>query len=182
MATTLPSEFRLIPARAGLNAVADPQRRNLQAGTAILNFEEVIYSMSRVLILVAALIAAIFAGGCSGSSSNSNANANQGAGLGNVAVDANNMPEGLSASPIPPSANTTPGIPDPKAANNLPKGTTPTPGIPSPDELKKPFKPGATPTPGIPDPETLRRQMQRQVNSNAAQGDAPMMKKKPANN
>ena len=42
MATTLPSEFRLIPARAGLNAVADPQRRNLQAGTAILNFEEVI--------------------------------------------------------------------------------------------------------------------------------------------
>ena len=37
MATTLPSEFRLIPARAGLNAVADPQRRNIQDGTAILN-------------------------------------------------------------------------------------------------------------------------------------------------
>jgi hypothetical protein len=39
MATTLPSEFRLIPARAGLNAVADPQRRNIQAGTAILNLK-----------------------------------------------------------------------------------------------------------------------------------------------
>jgi len=31
------SEFRLKPARAGLNAVAIPRRRNLQAGTAILN-------------------------------------------------------------------------------------------------------------------------------------------------
>jgi len=37
MAATLPSEFRLTPARAGLNAVAVPQGRNIQAGTAILN-------------------------------------------------------------------------------------------------------------------------------------------------
>ena len=43
MATTLPSEFRLIPARAGLNAVADPQRRNLQAGTAILNLKRLYF-------------------------------------------------------------------------------------------------------------------------------------------
>ena len=140
--------------------------------------------MSRVLILMAALMAAILVGACASSTSNSNANANanQGAGLGNVSVDANNMPEGLSMSPVPPSTNTTPGIPDPKVANNVPKGATPTPGIPSPEELKKPFKPGATPTPGIPDPETLRKQMQRQVNSNTAQSDVPMMKKKPANN
>ena len=39
MTTTLPSEFRLIPARAGLNAVAVPQGRNIQAGTAILNLK-----------------------------------------------------------------------------------------------------------------------------------------------
>jgi hypothetical protein len=37
MATAWPSEFRLTPARAGLNAVAVPQGRNIQAGTAILN-------------------------------------------------------------------------------------------------------------------------------------------------
>ena len=123
--------------------------------------------MSRVLLLVAALFSAMIAGACSSSGENSNANANQGAGVGNVSVDANNLPEGLSASPVPPSTNTTPGIPDPKVANNVPKGATPTPGIPSPDELKKPFKPGATPTPGIPDPETLRKQMQRQGNVNA---------------
>lgn len=37
MAAALPSEFRLIPARVGLNAVAVFRRRNFQAGTAILN-------------------------------------------------------------------------------------------------------------------------------------------------
>ena len=130
---------------------------------------------------MAALFTAMLAGACASSGANSNANSNQSAGVGNVSVDANNLPEGLSASPMPPSTNTTPGIPDPKEANNVPKGATPTPGIPSPDEMKKPFKPGATPTPGIPDPETLRKQMQRQVNANVVQDDAPMMKKKPAN-
>jgi hypothetical protein len=39
MLATKPSEFRLIPARAGLNAVAVLRRRNLQAGTAILNLQ-----------------------------------------------------------------------------------------------------------------------------------------------
>jgi hypothetical protein len=139
--------------------------------------------MLKALILVSALISAAIIGGCSSSGSNSNANMNQSVGAGNVTVDANNLPEGLSASPMPPSANTTPGIPDPKDANNVPKGATPTPGIPSPEQMKKPFKPGATPTPGIPDPETLRKQMQRQVNGNLSQtDDAPMMmKKKPVN-
>ncbi|HKP71107.1 MAG TPA: hypothetical protein VJV05_17605 [Pyrinomonadaceae bacterium] len=139
--------------------------------------------MLKALLLISALISAAIIGGCASSGGNSNANANQGAGVGNVTVDANNLPEGLSASPLPPSTNTTPGIPDPKNANNVPKGTTPTPGIPSAEELKKPFKPGATPTPGIPDPDTLRKQMQRQGNANVSQtDDAPMMmKKKPVN-
>ena len=34
----IPSEVRLIPARAGLNAVAVPRRRYIQAGTAIFIF------------------------------------------------------------------------------------------------------------------------------------------------
>ncbi|HKX83486.1 MAG TPA: hypothetical protein VJL58_04635, partial [Pyrinomonadaceae bacterium] len=73
--------------------------------------------MTRSLLLVAALCTAIISGACSSSGSNSNTNANQGAGAGNVTVDANNLPEGLSTSPVPPSANTTPGIPDPKNVN-----------------------------------------------------------------
>jgi hypothetical protein len=136
--------------------------------------------MSRVFVYFILLSAAIFAVSCSSSGSSTNSNANQGAGSGNVAVDPNNLPEGLSASPLPPSANTTPGIPDPKVANNIPKGATPTPGIPSAEELKKPFKPGATPTPGIPSPEELRRQMQRSsnvnVNAQPAGSDQQMMR------
>ena len=116
------------------------------------------------------------AGGCS-SDTATNANTNQTVGIGNVNIDANNLPEGLSASPVPPSANTTPGIPDPKAANSVPKGATPTPGIPSPAELRKPLKPGATPTPGIPDPETLRKQMQRSGNTGAAAASEDTMMK-----
>jgi len=138
--------------------------------------------MSKVFFLVVLLSIATFVGACS-SASESNLNANNSAGTGNVVLDANKLPEGLSNSPLPPSANTTPGIPDPKAANNVPKGATPTPGIPDPAEMKKPFKPGATPTPGIPSPEELRRQMQRtNVNVNApVEGDTMMMKgrKKP---
>ncbi len=132
--------------------------------------------MSRVLFALVLLSYAVFISACS-SSTDTNANTNT-VGVGNVTVDANNLPEGLSASPLPPSANTTPGIPDPKAANVIQKGATPTPGIPDPAELKKPFKPGATPTPGIPSPEELRRQMQRNVNVNApvSTGGDMMMK------
>ena len=52
ISATLPSEVRLIPARAGLNAVADPQRRNIQAGTAILNifFVEVLFYVEKFFI------------------------------------------------------------------------------------------------------------------------------------
>ena len=134
--------------------------------------------MTRVLLLTAILAAGMFAACGGGSNSNTNSKSILGAGQGNMAVDNSNLPEGLSTQPIPPSANTTPGIPAPGEANNVPKGATPTPGIPSPEELRKPFKPGATPTPGIPDPATLRKQMPRQVNANAAVDEAPAMMKK----
>ncbi|HUR99118.1 MAG TPA: hypothetical protein VMZ26_13715 [Pyrinomonadaceae bacterium] len=137
--------------------------------------------MSRVSVFIFILGTTVFMGACGSAESNSNANSVVGAG--NVNVDPNNLPPGLSTSPIPPSANTTPGIPDPKEAANVLKGGTPTPGIPDAANLKKPFKPGATPTPGIPDPETLRKQMQGNKNMTGpppVQGDEPMMKKRTA--
>jgi hypothetical protein len=160
------------------------ERRRCPPGTqhssrhSYFKFDEVVILMLRVFILSAVVAVAILGLAC-GSSTNTNTNTNQSVGSGNVTVDANKLPEGLSASPVPPSANTTPGIPDPANANNVPKGATPTPGIPDPETLKKPFKPGATPTPGIPSPEELRRQLQRNVNVNApppASSDSTMMK------
>jgi hypothetical protein len=84
---------------------------------------------------------------------NTNSNANA------IIVNQSSLPPGFSTSPIQPSGNTTPGIPDPKTinANNSPKGT-PTPGIPDPSKLGKNLPKGATPTPGIPDPNTLKTQ------------------------
>ena len=111
--------------------------------------------------LIGGIVAAAAIGAaCSTTTLNTNTNINTNSNVA-ILVDANNMPPGLSASPIAPSANTTPGIPAPGAANAIPKGTTPTPGIPDPKTLRKPMKPGVTPTPGIPDPATLRRQMQQ---------------------
>ena len=138
--------------------------------------------MSKVLILIFLLGLISFIASCgSASESNVNVNVNQNASNGNaVVIDANNLPEGLSASPVPPSANTTPGISDPKVANAVPKGATPTPGIPDLAELRKPFKPGATPTPGIPSPEEIRRQMSRpatNVNTPPPAGSDTMMMK-----
>lgn len=66
------------------------------------------------------------------------------------------LPQGMSTSPVPPSGNATPGIPDPKNANAV-TSNGPIPGI-DPKNANKPPKPGATPTPGI-DPEAARRQM-----------------------
>ena len=98
------------------------------------------------------------------------------------ATNSANIPPEFSTSPIPPSANVTPGIPA-NGVNNLPTGATPTPGIPDPKLANRKIKPGATPTPGIPDPETLRRQMQGlekpNVNGLAPPGGGMMMKKKP---
>lgn len=103
-------------------------------------------------------------------------------------VDPNNLPPGLSASPMVPVGNNVPGISPANAANSLPKGTTPTPGIPDPSTIGKPMKPGATPTPGIPDPATLKKQMEeirKRLNNNSNQpqppppgaGDGQMMRK-----
>ena len=117
--------------------------------------------MPKLLFVVVSFL--ILISGCSSVDSNANANAN--VGVGAVNLDPNNLPEGLSTTPIQPSGNSTPGIPDPANANKVPAGGTPTPGIPDPANLRKPFKPGATPTPGIPDPETLRKQMQGNSNS-----------------
>lgn len=85
------------------------------------------------------------------------------------------MPEGLNPTQVPPSANSTPGIPP--VVTSLPKGATPTPGIPSEAELKKGLKPGVTPTPGIPSEAELRKAMGKPPANVNAPGDQPMMKK-----
>lgn len=128
--------------------------------------------------------------GC-GSAADSNNGANTNALANNTngfrQLDANNLPPGLSASPIAPGTNTTPGIPPPSnVVNAIPKGTTPTPGIPDPKTANKMMKPGATPTPGIPDPANMRRQLE-QRNSNMSSppppppgsGETMMRSKKP---
>ncbi len=47
-------------------------------------------------------------------------------------LDSTNLPPGLSTSPIPMSANSTPGIPDAANVNNIPTGDIP--GIPDPNK------------------------------------------------
>jgi hypothetical protein len=176
MAVAEPSEFRLTPARAGLKAVAVPQGRNIQAGTAILKRTRILLMPSKLFIVFLCTGIAASAA-CTTTTPNSNSNQNTNI---NVSVDVNNLPPGLTASPLPPSTNTTPGIPPANQVNAVPKGATPTPGIPDPKTLNKPMKPGATPTPGIPSPEELRRQMQQPVpniNAPRPEGSGDMMMK-----
>jgi hypothetical protein len=85
----------------------------------------------------------------------------------NVNIDPKNMPPGLSASPIAPSGNSTPGIPDPASANKFTKGPTPIPGIP--DDPGKPLPKGATPTPGIPSEEEIKKMRSRTVSNSEVQ-------------
>lgn len=130
--------------------------------------------MSNKLILVLVLVNFLIGFACSSANEKTSNSAN-GANVTNI--DPKNMPPGLSASPIQPSGNSTPGIPDMKSGNvNLPKGATPTPGIPDEETLKKQLSgkmpKGATPTPGIPDPETLKKQMNQPVNVNAPNPEA----------
>lgn len=131
--------------------------------------------MIRILalsILLAAIAIAISCGGASSPVSNSNTAS------GNVKLDNNNLPPGLSSGPVATNAGA-PGIP--VVIANMQKGTTPTPGIPSEAELKKGVKKGATPTPGIPSPEELRRQMSGESTPNIpppnSASDVPMMRK-----
>ncbi len=94
-----------------------------------------------------------------------------------VLVNANptDLPEGLSANQIPLSANSTPGIPDPKSvnANSSSNGAASTPGIPDTTKTGKTPMPKNTPRiPGIPDEETLKKQMNTPV-------DRSVMERKP---
>lgn len=99
---------------------------------------------------------------------------------GNVNIDPNNMPAGLSTAPVTPGGTPTPGIPDPATANktNAPGGT-PTPGIPPANQLGKPLPKGATPTPGIPDPATIKRQLNSTSNVNMQAPPPPNAAKPP---
>src|SRR5437868_6434806 len=109
------------------------------------------------VICIAAAVAATFGCGAGGASkSNTSTNSNAPA---EIKLDPNNMPAGLSATPLPMPANgklpegiTIDGAPPPP-------GRTPTPGIPSAEQLKKGLKPTAKSTPGIPDPDTIRKQL-----------------------
>ena len=77
-----------------------------------------------------------------------------------VNLDPANMPPGFSNSPVPMSANSTPGIPGPNDANANMVPTGNIPGIPNTNQKGKTPQPKKTPPiPGIPDDETLRRQM-----------------------
>ena len=108
---------------------------------------------------------------CQSSANAVNTNSNTNA----IIVNQASLPPGFSTSPIPPSSNKTPGIPDPKTINmnNIPKGTTPTPGIPDLSKLGKNLSKGTTPTPGIPDPKTIQKQMKDSQFSNSTNAILP---------
>ena len=79
-----------------------------------------------------------------------------------------NLPEGLSTNQLPLSANSTPGIPDPKSVNTNSKSNraSSTPGIPDTTKMgKTPMPKNTPPIPGIPDEETLKKQMNTPVSN-----------------
>ncbi len=95
-------------------------------------------------------------------SSNESSNANVNAVNLTNTISPTNMPPGLSTTPVPLSANSTPGIPDPKTigVNNAINSNAPIPGIPDPKTIgKTPMPKNTPPIPGIPDEETLKKQM-----------------------
>jgi len=171
----------LIPARAGLIAVAVPRRRNLQTGTAILNcFIKRYFMIKKILFVLISLLFAINLACSNAATSNSDTNKA-------VVVNANataNLPEGLSANQVPPSADPIPGIPDPKSANanSNSKGAGPIPGIPDHTKTGKTAAPGKTPPiPGIPDEEELKRQMNTPVNRSVMDTKPPQSNSNSAN-
>ncbi|CAN5426336.1 hypothetical protein BH18ACI1_BH18ACI1_11420 [soil metagenome] len=107
---------------------------------------------------------------------NTNTNVNAVTNLNNA-----NLPPEFSASPLPMSANSTPGIPDPNSVNinRMPKGATPTPGIPDPKNIGKPLPRGATPTPGIPDEKTLKEQMKNSTSNSRMEQKPPQTDSNP---
>jgi hypothetical protein len=127
--------------------------------------------MKKALIL---LVFAVTAAACGGTASNNVAN-NTNMAPQEIKIDPNNMPPGLSTTPLPMTGTPIPGIPT-NGNVVVPKGTKPTPGIPSEQELKKGLKPGTTPTPGIPSQEEIRRMMNQSNARPPANGAPPMMK------
>ena len=119
--------------------------------------------MSKKITFIAFVFLIGAASACSTATApNSGGNTNASAAT-NAAAPVNIPPE-FSNAPIPPSGNSTPGIPDPSNINAVTSGATPTPGIPDSNKIgKTPVPKGATPTPGIPPPEVLREQMNRTI-------------------
>jgi hypothetical protein len=127
--------------------------------------------MFRISCLLFSLLVAVLLISCD-KASNTNSNT---AAANSADQNANRLPPEFSTSPIPPSVNSTPGIPGNAVITSPTPGGTPIPGIDPKTAVKK-IKPGATPTPGIPDQETIRRQMQglERPNANATPGGSMM--------
>jgi len=110
-----------------------------------------------------------------GSAGETTGNANVNAANAIVITNQQQLPEGITTSPLPVSGNT-PGIPANAVVvnmNSLPKGATPIPGI-DPKKANQPLKPGGTPTPGIPDPKTMQKQNVPPLeNPKSPQSDSP---------
>jgi hypothetical protein len=132
-------------------------------------------SRIQVALIAGALAGSIGCGAAGTSNSNTGTNTN---GPIEIKLDPNNMPAGLSTSPIPTPADGK--LPEGISINGAPpQSRGPIPGIPSPDQLKKGIKPGTKSTPGIPDPETLRKQLgYPSANVNPPPNGATMMKSK----
>jgi len=106
----------------------------------------------KVIAISAALLASY---GCGASgTSNSNTSTNTNAPV-EIKLDPNNMPPGLSATPLPMNGTPPAGI----SLNPIePEPGKRIPGIPTEEEIKKGVKIGKTPIPGI-DPEAARKAM-----------------------
>ena len=108
-------------------------RRRCPPGTQPLNRHKYFYSreavlMIRIFALFLFLTAATFFAACgSAPANNANVNSNRA-----VTLDNNNLPPGLSTSPVPITGTPTPGIPTPeeirKQMGMQPKDGTPPPG------------------------------------------------------
>jgi len=103
----------------------------------------------------------------------------------NSAMNTNNanLPPGFSASPIPITNSSTPGIPDANSGNmnKVQNGATPIPGIPDQKNLGKPLPKGTTPTPGIPDEKTRKEQMNNLSGNSKTEQKPPQTKSNTSN-
>lgn len=122
-------------------------------------------------LFVALGVLTLACGSSSNSTPNSGTNSN---GPVEIKVDPNNMPPGLSTTPLPVNGTPPPGI---SLKPIQPEPGKRIPGIPTNEEIKKGVKLGNTPIPGI-DPDAARKAMgYPSVNANVQpyRGE-PMMK------